>query len=47
MNKLGKFTISLATSYLLLKIVTTKPIRNYLLGALIDTAYYVVKKKLK
>ncbi len=47
MNKLGKFAISLAASYLLLKIVTTRPIRNYLLGTVIDTAYYVVKRKLK
>lgn len=47
MNTLGKITLSLAASYLAFKIVSTKPIRNYILGTVVDTAYFVIKRKLK
>lgn len=47
MNQLGKIAVSLAASYVAFKIVSTKPIRNYILGTVVDTAYYIIKKKLK
>lgn len=47
MNGLTKTLIGLGVSFLVLKVVQQKPIRNYILGALLDGAYYVIKRKLK
>lgn len=47
MNKLGKVIVSFAATYVVLKLISTRPIRNYLLSTAIDTAYYIIKKKLK
>lgn len=47
MNNLGKIAISFAVAYVALKLVSTKPVRNYLLGTAVDTVYYLIKKKLK
>lgn len=47
MNKPGKVIVSLAASYIAFKIISIRPIRNYLLGTAVDTAYYMIKRKLK
>ncbi len=47
MNTLGKIAVSLAATYVAFKIVSTKPIRNYILGTAVDTVYYIIKRKLK
>jgi hypothetical protein len=47
MNALIKSILGVGLSYLLIKILFTKPVKAYLLGALLDGAYIVLKKKLK
>lgn len=47
MNTLGKLIVSFAATYIAFKIASTKPVRKYLLGTIVDTAYYLIKKKLK
>lgn len=47
MNGLMRLLVGLGAGYLFLKVVQQRPVRNYILGALIDGAYYVIKRKLK
>lgn len=47
MNRPGKVLTSLAAAYVAFKVMSIKPIRNYLLSAVLDTAYYMIKKRLK
>ncbi len=47
MNGLAKLLIGFGASYLIMKVVQQRPVRNYLLAALADGAYYMIKRKLK
>jgi hypothetical protein len=47
MNTLTKIALGLGLSYIFLKLIATKPIKQQLLTALVDGAYIVIKKKLK
>lgn len=47
MNGLTRFLVSVGTVIVVLKIITVKPVKKYLLGALVDGAYYMIKRRLK
>ncbi|MFP4090283.1 MAG: hypothetical protein ACLFUB_02190 [Cyclobacteriaceae bacterium] len=47
MNGITKALLGVGLSYLTLKLLTTRPVKIMLLGALLDGAYIVMKKKLK
>ena len=47
MNGLTKTLIGIGVGYITLKLMATRPIKRYVLAALVDGAYIIVKKKLK
>ena len=47
MNGFLRLLIGVAATFVLLKVVLVKPVKNYILGALVDGAYYMIKRKLK
>jgi hypothetical protein len=47
MNNLLKILLSVVASVIAFRVVTIKPIRNYLLNALLDGAVFMIKRKLK
>lgn len=47
MNGIMRLLVGIGASFLVLKVVQQRPVRNYILGALIDGAYYLIKRKLK
>jgi len=47
MNGLIRIIASVGAGVLILKVLQQRPIKNYLLGALVDGVYYLIKKKLR
>jgi len=47
MNNLLKILLSVTASVIAFRVMTIKPIRNYLLNALLDGAVFLIKRKLR
>lgn len=47
MNGLVKLLVVMVAGLVLLKVITVRPVKNYILGSLVDGAYYMIKRKLK
>lgn len=47
MNGIVRLLIGMGAGVILLKIVMVNPVKKYILGALVDGAYYMIKRKLK
>lgn len=47
MNNLLKFGLGIAASVIAFRVITVKPVRNYLLNALLDGAVFMIKRKLR
>ncbi|MEM6844110.1 MAG: hypothetical protein AAF944_21570 [Bacteroidota bacterium] len=46
-NSYLRILVGLVTSVIAFRIMTVKPIRNYLLTALLDGAVFLIKRKLR
>ncbi|MDF9797300.1 hypothetical protein OKW21_002563 [Catalinimonas alkaloidigena] len=47
MNGLIRLLVGIGISYLVLKVMQQRSVRSYILGALLDGAYFLIKRKLK
>nr|WKN36373.1 hypothetical protein K4G66_28850 [Tunicatimonas sp. TK19036] len=47
MNSLLKFGLTVAASVIAVRLMSVKPIRNYLLNAILDSAVFMIKRKLR
>ncbi|MEM8966626.1 MAG: hypothetical protein AAGE93_09420 [Bacteroidota bacterium] len=46
-NSLLRILLSIVASVIAFRIITVRPIRNYLLTALLDGAVFLIKRKLR